>query len=136
MESKKNWKMSEEQKAHLSELAKKRPSPMKGKKLSIKHRKIISDRMIGITPWNLGIPMTEEAKIKAIAKLKGRIAPNRRKIMCVETGEIFDSVRLACINIRGTNKGEANICACAKGKLKSAYGFHWKFIDKLFEEDK
>lgn len=131
------WKMTDEQRKYLSEVKTGKPNyKARGKKLFIEHRKIISDRMTGNIPWNLGIPMAEETKIKAIAKLKGRIAPNKRKIVCIETGEIFDSVRLACINIRGTNKGEANICACAKGKLKSAYGFHWKFIDKLFEEDK
>lgn len=136
MESKKNWKMTDEQRKHLSEIKTGKPNyKARGKKLSIEHRKIISDRMTGITPWNLGVPMAEATKIKAIAKLKGRIAPNKRKVMCIETEEIFDSIRLASIKVTGKTIGAGNISACAKGKWPTAYGFHWKFIDKLLEED-
>ena len=57
---------------------------------------------------------------------------NRRKtserssvsVLCVETGEIFKSIRAAC-NKYDINP--ANLCNCCKGKKKTANGYHWKY---------
>lgn len=54
-----------------------------------------------------------------------RTSKTRRKIQCIETGRIFDGVRVA---ERNTGVAHANISkACKKGCI--AGGFHWKYID-------
>lgn len=52
---------------------------------------------------------------------KGRPAPNRKKIRCVETGEIFDSVADACKKYKG------HIFEAANGTRKTASGYHWEW---------
>lgn len=52
--------------------------------------------------------------------------PKTRKIQCIETGEIFDSVREACEKINGDEK-IMRLVAC--GKLKTHRGRTWKYVD-------
>lgn len=55
---------------------------------------------------------------------QGKRITNNKRVICVETGRIFNSVTE--INKEfGYNTG--NICACCKGKLKSANGYHWRY---------
>lgn len=57
---------------------------------------------------------------------------NRRKtserssipVMCIETGEIFKSIRAACNKYK---IDPPNLCNCCKGKKKTAKGYHWKY---------
>ncbi len=57
-----------------------------------------------------------------------------KKVRCVETGEIFKNSKAAnlwLIKENKTNKYDAhnsirNVC---KDKQKTAYGFHWEFIE-------
>lgn len=51
----------------------------------------------------------------------------KRKVMCIETGTIFDSIRKASNLIK--NAYPSNIVACCKGKQKTAGGYHWKYVD-------
>ncbi len=46
------------------------------------------------------------------------------KILCVETGEIFDNASVAG---RYINKGPAKILDVCKGQRKTAYSFHWRY---------
>lgn len=47
-----------------------------------------------------------------------------KKVLCVETGVIYDSIRQV--------KSELgiNCSSCCNGKRQTAGGFHWKFVDK------
>ena len=48
-----------------------------------------------------------------------------KKVMCIETKEIFNSIKEA-----SNNRSEAcNISRCCKGLRKTCRGYHWKFID-------
>lgn len=49
-----------------------------------------------------------------------------KKVLCVETGEIFQSVRKVEI-LKGYSRG--HVSSCCLGKRKSAYGYHWKYIE-------
>jgi hypothetical protein len=50
--------------------------------------------------------------------------PNQKKVMCVETGEVFDSIAEA-----GRITGCSNISNCCNGKKECASkGMHFKFI--------
>ena len=61
---------------------------------------------------------------------KSRKGKNCKKIQCIETGEIFESAQ-DVIDIMFNGKGlpnyiRANIC----GQRKSAYGYHFKYIER------
>ena len=47
-----------------------------------------------------------------------------KKVICLETGQVFDSVRKACewAGIKG------GIVECCKGKGKTAGGYHWEYV--------
>ena len=50
---------------------------------------------------------------------------NRKKVLCVETGIIYDSVTAAS---EQTGINLSNISQCCLGKRKTASGFHWQFV--------
>lgn len=54
----------------------------------------------------------------------GKRKTNNKRVICIETGRVFNSVTEVNKEF-GYNTG--NICACCKGKLKSANGFHWRY---------
>ena len=68
---------------------------------------------------------SEETKRKIGKANKGRPAHNRRKVKCVETGEIFDSAYDAS---RKTGISQSHISQVCNGKQKTTGGFHWKFL--------
>ena len=47
-----------------------------------------------------------------------------KKVICIETGQIFDSIKEAQAWL---NKGD--VCACVKGRTKTAGGYHWQYVD-------
>ena len=49
-----------------------------------------------------------------------------RKVMCVETGIIYESIKEASLRTDTDNMG---ICNCCKGKIKTSNGYHWKYVD-------
>lgn len=59
-------------------------------------------------------------------KYVGANACHRRRVMCVETGEIFETIRSAS---RIINVNQAHISNCCRGKRNKCGGYHWKYID-------
>ncbi len=57
---------------------------------------------------------------------KIHIQAQGKKVICLETGKIFDSQTLAA-EWCGL-KTSSHISGCCKGKRKTAGGYHWKFI--------
>lgn len=55
-----------------------------------------------------------------------KMEPNQqlRPVMCVETGEVFESTRLASITM---NIECTSITSCCRGKYKTAGGYHWVY---------
>jgi hypothetical protein len=53
-----------------------------------------------------------------------KIRTSNKRVMCVETGEVFDSIKEVSLKY-GFNG--SNICACCKGRVKSANGYHWRY---------
>jgi len=93
----------------------------------------------GRVPWNKGIPMTDEAKLKSSNTMKGHVWSKERnekiskslmghsgnnvcKVFCVETGKIFETVGSASEFV-GTGIGH-----CLSGRQKTAGGFHWEYV--------
>lgn len=54
-----------------------------------------------------------------------------KAVMCVETGRVYESIKLA-----GARLGiqPQNISIAARGKSKTAGGFHWEYVDPEAEE--
>ena len=53
-------------------------------------------------------------------------ARNGRPVLCVETGQIYGSSTIVQKEL-GFNKG--NIWKACNGELKTAYGYHWAFVE-------
>lgn len=96
-----------------------------GKKDYNKLRK--SGDLYFVTMQSLKPKNEPKAKRKTVKSLfaPDKIKTSNKRVMCVETGEVFESIKEANVKY-GFNV--ANICACCKGRLKSANGFHWKYV--------
>ena len=75
-----------------------------------------------------GKHLSEETKRKLSELNKGEKnpmygvpSPNRRKIMCVETGQVFDSA---------FDTGVCKASECANGNRKTAGGFTWEWLEE------
>ena len=103
---------SEEIKRKISESSKKmwQNEEYKNKYIKILQENRHNFKKGGI-PWNKG--------------LKGKPAYNRKKVICIETGEIFNSISEA-EKIKKTN----NISCCCNGKRKSTNGLHWRYYEE------
>lgn len=51
-------------------------------------------------------------------------------VYCIETKKVYPSARKAAVEL-GLS-GDGHIGECCKGKLKTAGGFHWRFMDNVF----
>lgn len=49
-----------------------------------------------------------------------------RKVINLDTGETFESLKAAAESCGGDNR---NICSCCAGRIKTAYGYHWAYVD-------
>jgi group I intron endonuclease len=76
---------------------------------------------------------SEETKQKISKAHKGKIVSEETKIkiskrvICIETGEIFNSIKNAS---KVKNIDASSISACCKGKLKTAGKLHWKYYEE------
>jgi hypothetical protein len=51
----------------------------------------------------------------------------QKRVICKETGVIYDSLKDAS----GGNKSlHVGICMACKGKIKTSHGLHWEYIDE------
>ena len=89
----------------------------KGQKPSDETRIQISLNSVG----KPGRPLTEEEKAHL-----SEVAPNKRRVICVETEEVYDSVSAAA---RFHNVSVQTIYHACKCSWRIAAGFHWKFAD-------
>lgn len=84
-------KASDETRLKMSKIRKDKPSKRKGKKYPELHDKL-SKIFSGAGNPRYGVKLSEETKRKISESEKGKIAWNRIKVMCIETGIIYDSV--------------------------------------------
>lgn len=71
---------------------------------------------------------SEETKRKMSEARKGKFINRKdqsKKVLCVETGEVFDSTREA---ERKTGASYGKISRVCRGERKTTGGFHWKFV--------
>lgn len=79
----------------------------------------------------LGYKHSEETKIKMMKTLPKAWAANakvsRRKIKCIETGELFEDANCAAKNMKLNRR---SICRVANGERKSHKGFSFQYLDE------
>ena len=138
-------KWSDESRRKLSEAKKGKPNPgiageknhMKTPESRAKMSELFKGRKM---PWMQGenSPMLKQKNRDAVsARCKGVKRPditgknhkNAKKVLCVETGVVFDYGVDAAKWLQSIGKTKAiqsNISSACTGGLKRAYGFHWK----------
>lgn len=52
-------------------------------------------------------------------------------VVCVELGRVFYSIREACVFVNGKPNGGSNIINVCKNLSKSAYGYTWKYAQRV-----
>lgn len=113
---------------HSQETRKKLSEANKGKHLSEETRKKMSETRKGEKHWNYGKHWSDEYKRKQIDAQK-----SSRKIIQINknTNEIiaeFPSIREV---ERQLGFHISHISACCKGKLKTSYGYIWKYKESV-----
>lgn len=68
---------------------------------------------------------TEEARRKMSASKKGKPAHNRKKVLCVETGIIYE-----CVSYAQKATGINNISIAARNQNRTAGTFHWRYVNE------
>ena len=76
---------------------------------------------------NMGNSLTHE-------KMSGENNKNRRKVICIETGQVFNSIKEAGEYVGVANP--TNISTCCTGKCKTIGGYHWAYYGCSEEEIK
>ena len=102
---------SNETKRKISERNKGKPAPNKGIQYGEEFRRKVSESHKGISPWNKG---------KEVEKTKV-------KIICLETGIIYDSVGSAAVKIGGKSN---SISSVLTGYRKTYKRMHWEYYDE------
>lgn len=123
-EAQKGKTFSEESRKKMSEAKKGEKHPMYGKHPSEETRKKLSEAKKGEKHYNFGKHLSEEHKKKISES-------NNKKVICVETGQVFDSIKEAG-EIMGVFP--TSISACCRGKLNTTGGFHWKYYEDYLRE--
>lgn len=119
----------------------------KRKPLTLEQRKRIGMSLIGkkhppkseetrrkLSIANTGKVFSEEHR-KHISESKkgvyvGKNNPRARKVVCVETGVVFDTIKDAGVFTGGSDK---NIVSCCRGRLKTSGGYHWKYYEEVVD---
>lgn len=78
----------------------------------------------GKDPWNKGKKATSEAILNQSKAHIGQPAWNKTALYCVETGELFSSIKEAAIKL---NLQSSKICNVLKGKRKHTGGLTFKY---------
>lgn len=132
-------------KHHCNETKKKISESHKGKIIGKVHseewKNKLSKRMSGKNNPQYGKKYTKETKEKmsnsqsgkhigiknAMYGRKGKLSPQSKKIICVETKEVFDSIVEAGLHFN--IKCNSCISLCCTGKRKTSGGYHWRYYN-------
>lgn len=119
-----------EERARISEQTRGERNPNYGRKHTEEERRKISEAITGRH-------LSEEHKKKLSAYFKGRPTGRPRaegsgkppkKVLCVETGEVFDSIADAA-RAKGLYNIKTRISSVCKGSANMCGGYHWKYYE-------
>lgn len=114
----------------VSQLTKKRISEaLKGREATEEAKAKMSIARKGKSSWNKGKELSQEHK----TKLKAAKAHKTKKVLCVETNCVYESVRDAEKQLGLSHGNLAKCCNNVYG-FKTCGGYHWKYIDEKVKE--
>ncbi len=121
---------TEEERTRISEQTRGERNPNYGRKHTEEERRKISE---AITGRHLSEEHKQKLAIITSKRFKGRPRPEGggrppRKVLCVETGEVFDSIADAA-RAKDIYGRKGNISAVCKGKLNQCGGYHWEYYE-------
>ena len=61
-----------------------------------------------------------------VAAITGGNNPSAKRVVCVETGEVFETAKAGAQKMGNRNDPSQIIKVC-RGKLKTAHGYHWEY---------
>ena len=97
---------------------------LKGRKFTEEHIKRLSESHKGYKP-------SEETRNKISKANKGKRMSennhNSKKIICIESGRVFDCISDA-LEFMGKDRRNSAIGECLKGRTRTAYGYHWEYL--------
>lgn len=100
---------------------------MRGKKHLEESKRKMSEAKKGKTSPRKGKHHSEESKRKMSEARKNKYVgdknPTSKKVLCIETGEIFSCIKEAKEWCNG------NVSQCVRGLSKTAGGYHWQYVD-------
>lgn len=137
LSQKKLWQ-NEEYKKHMRDVHKgKKATEETKKKMSLSNNKYwlgkhlpeeavakMRNKLKGREPWNKGTKGIMKANKTSFKK--GEIHSITKKIICIETGIIYNSINEASRTLNINATCIVNVC---KGKQNVAGGLHWKYIE-------
>ena len=129
-------KWTDEQKKRMSEINKGCVSPRKGVKLSeetkLKVSLSLKGKYAGEKSHNWGKPRSDETKRKLslanMNKRMGRDNHKSKRVVCIETGEIFESMR-EVERIKGFKS--SHISDVCRGVRHTSHGYHWEYVKEV-----
>lgn len=71
----------------------------------------------------------EDYKPSKIPKRYKKYIYNARKIKCIETNQIFETIAQAEVWAKSLGLGASKIGSAARGDRKTAAGYHWEFVE-------
>ena len=113
------YKHTEESKQKISKANSGRTSSMKGKQHTEETKRKMSENhadFSGDNNPNYGKHLSKETKEKISKTNGGKNNPNAKKVICITTNEIFETMTEGA---RKYNCSVGHICNCCNGKLKS-----------------
>lgn len=91
------------------------------------------EKRLGKTPWNKGKETSLETRAKQrdakLGKYIGAEHWNSKKVVNLDTGQVFDSIGLVAKAL-GKKNGSKVVQAC-KGKRKTAHGYRWAYYEEV-----
>ena len=98
---------------------------LKGRKFTEEHIKRLSESHKGYKP-------SEETRNRISKANKGKRMSennhNSKKIICIESGRVFDCISDA-LEFMGKDRRNSAIGECLKGRTRTAYGYHWEYVE-------
>lgn len=80
----------------------------------------------------LGKTISEEQKRKLSERMRGRYTgsenPRSTAVRCINTGEVFESQRIAA---KAKGVSQPKISRCCNGELNHVHGLKWEFVDTV-----
>ena len=110
---------TEEERERISKQSFETGNPNYNRKHTEEERKRMSEA-------NLGRHLSDEHKKKISERFKGK--KKNTSVICVETGEVFNSIVEAAI-AKDMYNNRTNISKVCQGKGNIAGGYHWKYYE-------